>query len=307
MESYFSEFLSKYFIPILDEYEVNHTLKNTKLNEEQREVFLSLYSDYQTYIKEHHFLKEEELLLRISQDIQEKKYRYLILIGNIPICCNIPTLTIIPDYPEVELLKENIKLLYDYKQYLYQNQSLPIAHTYQNREELQQLTSSFIKENLKLINQELNQTKKKIDIYLYDDGNRLHIYSNISKTCSEILKRESSSILIALSNLKDMNLLIAKDSFSKLNKNTLVTNEKRSVLCEEFLNITKHLDTILIPNLIVDSFHEDILRTNEYYHIKVMIYVVLNKCRQKTILLCPKSRQGELRKILGSLNFQIIN
>ena len=104
-----------------------------------------------------------------------------------------------------------------------------------------------------------------------------------------------------------MNLLIGDDRFSKLDKNTLVTRKKRAICCYEYLNMKIHSDLVLLPFLIADPYHEDIIRKNEYYHLKVMIYATLHKCRHKMILLCPNSRRQELKKIFGGISFQIIN
>ena len=50
------------------------------------------------------------------EKIINNKYKYLILVGDIPIKCNIPTLTIVSNYQKTELLKENINVTDEYKE-----------------------------------------------------------------------------------------------------------------------------------------------------------------------------------------------
>ena len=51
----------------------------------------------------------------------------------------------------------------------------------------------------------------------------------------------------------------------------------------------------------IDTYHEDFLKNDYDYHIKVMLYVALSKCKSKVILLCPNSKKQELRNLLKNL------
>ena len=304
--NYFSEFIRNYLIPTIDYYEKNKSLEDTRLSREQQKIIKELYLMYEKEVTQGHYVREQELFSRIEEDILEKKYRYLFLVGDISINLKIPTMTIVSDYQEVQLLRENIKLLYDYKRYIYQNQRLPIAHVMQDYQELNSLTASFLKENLAIINKALEENKKEIDIQCYDDQNRLHIYQNIGECCEEILKDNKKNVMFGFTNLKDMKLLISSKKFSKCDKNTLFDCEKRNYPCEEILNISRVYDTIILPYLIKDYYHEDFLRNDDYYYIKVMLYVALSKCREKLVVLCPESRKQELTNILKRLGKKMV-
>lgn len=306
IENYFSEFIRNYLIPIVDYYEEYGTLEKTRLNLEQQEVIMDLYLVYKKEVEKYHYVRKQELLSRVEEDILKKNYRYLFLVGDISLRVKIPTFTIVSHYQEVQLLRENIKLLYDYKKYLYQNQRLPIAHVYLDYQELNYLTASFLKENLVVINKAFEENKKEIEIQYYEDGNRLHVYQNISVCCDKLLENATKNTMLAFIDLKDMKLLISSRLFSKCDKNTLFTQNREKILCEEVLKISKLYDTIILPYLITDYYHEDFLKTDYDYYIKVMLYVALSKCRQKVVLLCPRSRKQELKKILKNLKKQVI-
>lgn len=301
IENYFSEFIRKYLIPTMDYYEKYGTFDNTKLNTLQQQLMIELYEYYQKRISKCNYVKESELLSRIEKDIEKKRYRYLFLAGDLSFNLKVPVFTIISDYYDVQLLRENIKLLYDYKKYLYNNQTLPIAHTYLNYEELNNLTLSFLKDNLEIINKALEENKKEIDIRCYDDKNRLRVYNNISECCKKILDDNDKSVSFAFEQLKDINILIGSSLFFKKTKNMLSTNDKKVVLCEEILKISKLYNIIVLPYLIIDDYHEDFLRKDVDYYIKLMLYVSLSKCRDKVILLCPKSRKQEVLILLKKI------
>ena len=306
IENYFSEFIYKYLIPLINYYDENKNLTNINISDLAIQEFLSLYEKYNNYLDEYRLITKKQLLKRIEKEILAKKYKYLFLIGDISLNCNIPTFTIVSDYQETELLKENIKLLYDYKKYLYENQAIPIAHTYLNKGEINFLTKKFLKDNLSIINKSLEETTKEIKIYEYDDNNRLHIYRNISDCCSNILKQQSKETLVAFNHLKDINILINNNKFTKIDKNTLLTNDKVKINVEEILKIDKIYNTIILPYLIVDCYHEELFKNDYQYNVKVMLYVALNKCRKDLIILCPSSKRKEVDQLLGNLKKQVI-
>lgn len=306
IDNYFSEFIYKYLIPLINYYEEYNTLDNINISTLAKQEFLKLYETYESTLKEHQFITRKELFHKVEQEILASNYKYLFLIGDIPLNCQIKTFTIVSDYQETELLKENIKLLYDYKKYLYENQVIPITHTYLSKLEINSLTKSFLKDNLAIINKSLEETTKEIKIYEYSDINRLHVYSNISDCCSNIIEQQSKNTLLAFKQLKDINILITNNNFTKLDKNTLLTKNKTKVNVEEILKIDKLYNTIILPYLILDNYH-DVLFSDDYqYNIKVMLYVALSKCRQELIILCPSSKKQELTKLLGNLKKQVI-
>lgn len=302
IDNYFSEFIYKYLIPLINRYEETNNLDNTRLNNNAKKEFLQLYDQYTKLVKESNLITEKELLAKMEQDIKLKKYKYLILLDDIPLNCNIPTMTIVDHYEKTELLKENIKLLYDYKKYLAQNQIIPIPDTYLNKEEVAKLTNNFIKDNLLLINKHLKETTKRIDIYEYSDSNRLHIYQNISNTCYEALNNYPKNTLIGLREMKDINILVNKDNFIKQDKNTLISKNKTKIKVEEIKKITKPYNTIILPYLILDSYHDTLFTDDYQYNIKLMIYIAINKCKNNIIILCPTSKKTSLLNLLEKIN-----
>jgi len=301
IDNYFSEFINKYLIPLIKHYEENNDLSNINITDTEKEEFLLLYKEYNNYLKEQKMITEKQLSKKIEKEIQTSNYKYLFLIGNIKINSNIPTFSIVADYQETELIKENIKLLYDYKKYLYENQIIPITHTYLNKEELNSLTKKFLKDNIEIINKSLKETAKEIKVYEYSDNNRLHIYRNIGNKCLEILNQYKDNCLLALEHLKDAKILISNNNFTKLDKNTLLTTNKTKIKVEEVLKINKIYDTILLPYIIKDKYHDELFEVNYQYNIKVMLYIALNKCRHNLIILCPSSKKEELNQLLDGL------
>lgn len=290
IENYFYEFITKYLIPLIKSNNIDN------LKKEEQEEFIKLYNVVTNYIKENNIITNKELMNLVEDKIIKDKYKYLFIIGDIDININIPTFRVVDEYKELLLIKDNIKLLYDYKNYLYNNQIIPIRDTFINKEELNTLTNNFLKDNLNIINNFIENTNRDIDIYEYEDNNRLHIYRNIASICFDITKNHDN-LLIGLNSIKDINILITNNKFSKLNKNTITTNNK-NIEVEEVLKIDKLYDTIILPYTIKDNYHDN----NYQYNIKLLIYIALTKCKKRLILLCPKSKRDELDKLLGKLN-----
>lgn len=297
IDNYFSEFINNYLIPLINYYEEFLNLDDIDLAENAKREFLNVYEVYAKYLKDNNLIVEKDLFKIIEEKIMNSKYKYLFLIGNIPINVNIPTLTLVDDYKEIELIKDNIKLLYDYKKYLYKNQSIPVMNTFLGKEEISILTKKFLKDNLKIINKYLEENIKKIKAIKYDDSNRLHVYQNISGCCLDILKEYDESI-IALRDLKDVSIFNSNKKFSKLDKNTLIV-ENNTINVDEILKIDKIYNNIILPYLIKDNYHNELFKKDYQYNIKVMLYVALNKCRHNLIILIPSSKIEELNKLLG--------
>jgi hypothetical protein len=179
-------------------------------------------------------------------------------------------------------------------------------HTYLDKKEINTLTRSFLKDNLMIINKSLEEMVKEVKICVYDDSNRVYVYRNIGECCSNILVNKENTLL-AFRNLKDINILIGSNKFTKLDKDTLLTKDKEKIKVGEILKIDKLYNTIILPYLIKDDYHDELFKDDYQYNIKVMLYVALSKCRDNLIILCPSSRSIELNMILGNLKKQMIN
>lgn len=303
IDSYFSEFIYKYLIPLINYYENTFSLDNVKLSSDAKDMFLKLYSKYQELTNKSDLLGKKDFMGKMSDDIKSKNYKYLILFNDINLDCDIPTMTLADNYDKSYLINENIKLLYDYKKYLNKNQSIPIADMYLNKGELDRLTECFVKENLEFINDSLKNNTKKIEVYEYSDKFRLHVYRNISNASYEIINSNNNKdTIIGLMELKDINILVSEDNFVKIDKGTLGYNNKKNISFVEILKMNKIYDTILLPFLIKDSYHEPLFVDAYLYNIKVMLYIALSKCRSKVIILCPTSKKKKLLNLLSKIN-----
>lgn len=303
LENYFNEFILESLIPALNYYKNHQNFENTKLTKNQITEILKINTYYQNYLKKYYLIEKEELLKRMEEKLNHSNNKYVIFIGECNITTNINSMQIIRNYKEINLIKEQIKLLYDYKKYLYNNKCLTVINTYLDECELKQLTISFLKQNLNIINERLEKLEKEISIYLYDDNNRLRINQNISKICNQIIDKidDKNHLLIALNKTKDINLIISNSSCSKINKNTLLTSNQEKIYFEEIPKIKRKYDYILLPYLIMDNYHEPLLKDNFHHAIKMNLYTVLSQCKKSIFLLCPYSRKKELQQIIGNL------
>lgn len=297
MDNYFSEFINKYLIKYLDYYDLNQSFNETKLNQEQTNILIYIYKYYKEYLIKNNLITNKELSKLIEDNINNNNYKYVILNTNINLDLKSPYLKIIEDYKEIDLIKENIKLLYDYKKYLHENKILVPVNIYIDELEINNLTKLFLNKNLNVINSSFINNKKKISLYLYEDNNRLLTTKNIAKTCYEVV-RKNNDILIGVNSVNNINTLVYKDSFTKYASKKLIINNSKIIDCEEILKIRKNYERIILPFLILDTYHEDLTINNNNYNIKLMIYTSLSKCREELIILVPKTKKKEVLKIL---------
>lgn len=299
MDWYFHEFIVNKLIPWFSYYKKHQSFSNTRLSELEKEEALKIYHAYQKYLEEHQLIEEEDLEQLIFEDINLHHYRYLFLVGDISFVPECSYLKLISDYQEVELIKGNVKLLYDYKKYLYANQSLPVIHSYLGDWEINKLTCSFLKENLTFLNQKMKEDKKNICICFYEDKNRLQVYPNIASKCISILDSISSvsTIVIALNQLKEINLLVGNSEMAKINRNNVLLHHQKIVPYEETLKIEKNYSYIILPFMISSRYHVDLLQEGDL-SFKIKLYVALTQCKEGIYLLCPISFQDELKKLL---------
>ena len=121
-----------------------------------------------------------------------------------------------------------------------------------------------------------------------------------TKTIGEIIKN-NLDILIGVDNSKQLDNIVLKNYFYKYTTTSLITSSKKIVCCQEITNIKNLYNSILLPFLIKDKFHDNLLEENNSYNIKVMIYVTLNRCRDNLIILCPSSKRNLIEKTLENI------
>ena len=70
----------------------------------------------------------------------------------------------------------------------------------------------------------------------------------------------------------------------------------------KILKIRKSYDRIILPFLVKDSYHENLLVNDDDDLIKYMIFSSLSKCKDELIILCPSSKRKKFLKNLRKLN-----
>ena len=301
IDNYFKEFINNYLIKYLDYYDINNNFDNIKINDKQKDVIKHIYNYYKGWMIKNNFITDRDISLLIEQEVNANNYKYVIIISDILLNFNCNNLKIINDYNSIgyKYIKTNIKLLYDYKSYLNDNKALVTFNSFIDEKEIDDLTNKFLDNNsTSLTNYFLNEDKK-ISIYLYDDSNRLHISKNISKICYELV-RKYENILIGINKDDNINSLIYKNNFGKIDKKSLCINDK-VVLCEELLSLRKNYDKIILPFLIKDNYHENLTDIINSNLIRLIIYFGISKCKSELILLVPKKRKKEVMKLIKKI------
>lgn len=293
INNYFNDFINKYLIPLLDYYDKYHELNNLKLSDKQTKIIIEIYEYYKNYLKENNFVTQSDYQTMLENHLD--KYKYIIIDGNIDVNPKTKTLKIISDYQENPLFKDNIKLTYDYKKYLIDNSTLPIKNAFHNVDELEKLTEEFEEKCLSEIENADETLKKEINIYLYEDDNRLLINKNISKLCLKIINN-NKKIIIGIDKKKQIDNLVLKNYFSKHSPNKLITSNNDIIEYEEISKLKPKYNTILLPFLMCDSSTNFSVIQNEIKDIKIKIYTILNKCQKELIILCPKTKEEILKK-----------
>jgi len=308
IDSYFHELIMKYFLPAIEQYQKTGTIQNSDLTQDQKQELITIYDYYKEYLNKHHLIEETSLKPIVEDYLTKNNYQYLFLIGDISLNPKIEMMHIKDNYEEIELVKENVKLMYDYKKYLHEKKSLPTLDTYKSIFELSNLTKEFLKDNLKKINQKLEENQNTIYIYPYEDSNRLKNSKTITKFSSKIIEQipDKKELLIAVNHLSEINPLLIDSPLSKLDKNTMITNKKEKFHYEEICKLEKNYSHILLPYLIPDRYHEDPFTQNKEYQIKLKLYIAITYCKNNIYLLCPNSKLSKLTKRLEKLKTKII-
>jgi hypothetical protein len=244
---------------------------------------MEFYDYYNSYLELNGFVTKKKFDRMFSDKINSLGYKYIIVNSDISLDLECDNIRFIDDYRDVNLIRENIKLLYDYKKYLNNNKLFVLNDVFVDEKEIFSLTGEFLKTNLDIINDVFVNSDKSLSIYFYDDSNRLLIGKNVSRVCYEIV-RNNNNILIGVNNNKDINLLVYKESFVKKDNKSLIVDGDRVVNYEEVLKIKKNYKKIILPFLVMDSYREENLIDDRDYLVKLMIYIAFCKCLDELIL-----------------------
>ena len=259
-----------------------------------------VYKYYLEYMKKNSFVSFKCLRDRVDEKLQSSFYEYVFLVGDVSVSCKKNCLKILKKEPEIYFLRDNIKIMYDYRDYLKKYKYLIGKDTFLEGE-LSLLTSSFLKDNIRDINQKIFECKRDICICFYKDDSRVYFSLEISKIVQNIMKMEKGKkVVLGFDNLKDMQLLLRDNEFIKVNKNTL-RSKMGDILGVNISSIGENYSVIVLPYLIRDVFHKDMFMKNEIERVKFTIYMALGYCKDKMYILCPISRKKEFEGVFSKL------
>jgi len=81
----------------------------------------------------------------------------------------------------------------------------------------------------------------------------------------------------------------------------LRTKDRINIDVLEIFKIDKLYDNIILPYLVKDSYHDELFLNDYWYNFKVLLYVALNKCKKKLVVLCPNSKREEIDNVISKL------
>lgn len=299
IDNYFREFINKYLIKYIDYYDINKSFSETKLSSDEQEIIKSIYSYYKEYLGKNNLVTDGDIALLVSEYISDNKYKYVINKSNINLVGKFRVLQILDDYNGIDLIEQNIKLLYDYKKYLNDNKLLVGMNCFIDSKELSLLTRLFLDSKMKDMGKYFPVMDKNIVIKTYDDSSRMLVNKMVAGEAYEVV-RKNKNILIGLNNKSDIDELVYKNYLVKIGNNKLSIDGEREVVCEDILNIKNGYEKIVLPNL-VEYYYEDKVDIYREYRLKLMIYITLSKCKKELILLVPSSYEKEVKKVIKKI------
>ena len=301
VDSYFCDFINNILIPCILYYHENGCFVKNSFSKEQVLELKNIYDYFIEFTKNELIINDKELNLRIRNGINKSKYEYVILFGDINLDIKKKKLVIWNDYKRINIINDNVKLLYDYKSYLSDNKELLISNVYLNEGELTELTNRFLKGNLRYLNEKISDSKNSICVCFYEEENKLRYLYNLSRKIYDIVGSEKKKgIAFAFESKRDMNLLTRGDLFYKDSYNVLKC-DYGVIDCYNVLDILKKYQVVILPNLIRDSYHSLLLDSDDYYRVKVGLFMALSKCTERVYLLCPNSMRDRYISLLEKL------
>lgn len=304
--SYFIPLINDYLIPLISYYKNNLSFEELNIDKDKQERVIEIYTYYKEYLTKNNLIDKDDLILKINDDINSRhnNYKYLINIYSKEISpIEVKSMNIIEDYEKnMPIVKDNIKLFYDYKNYLNDNKIIPILNCYTDYNEINNITKNYINSNLELIDKTLkSKANKHISIYIYNDSNRLLINKNKSIITNKIVSkmRDKDKLLILGKNSYDAKDILIDNYFSKKDKNTIIYNKDNVLIDYKYLNleINNNYNNIVLINLIPNKYEEDILEKNYAYKIKLLLYIALTKSKNTVYILWPKSNMKVIKKL----------
>ena len=304
MDSYFSEFIHKILIPSIYYYQVNGNFDNTLFTEEQVIELKSFYEYYLQYKKKKFYVDVNDLHKRIQDKINHSDMSYFMMLGSDQYQYQYPkdSFVIVKNYPELNIIKGNIRLLYDYKSYLDHHKCLAVPYLFLGSDEVAFYTGMFLKEHLNDLNERIKNNQKNICVCFYDDRNRLKSYVCLNECIYHVLELEKGKdILFGIQDKFDMKYLLIGDFFTKVSQSILHCNYG-NVTCDTLFHVDKKFDVVVLPMLIPDSYHQDMFRNDEVNQVKVGLFMGLRQSRERLYVMVPVSQKKKYKKIFDSIS-----
>ena len=300
MDSYFSEFIRECLIPSMEYYSEYKSFDNTRYNNSQREILIQFYEYFLKIKKEHSYVDKKEVHDRVQKEIDNSKYDYYIILGE----CDYKFksyLLILKDYPSLEIVKDYVKLSYQYRSYLNENKKLFVKDCFCDMEEIKNLKNRFLIQYMDFFNKQIISNKKEIYICFYDDRERLKVGESLCRSVYSILlpvkNRDISFLFLDKGEIKK---LVGYDCFYKSGTYQLESDIGK-FNCYSLYTYKKS-DLVLLPFLIKDQYHMNMLSVNDVYQVKVGIYLAMDKCKDGVYIMCPYSRRSDYMKVFDGLS-----
>ena len=301
--SYFSEFIREILIPSIYYYRENSNLDGTNFSKDQRDVLDDFYHYYLEYLKKNSCVDDLMIKMRVQERLDTSCYEYFVVLGECPFEFKKNYFIVMKDYPELSFIRENIRIMYDYKAYLDDRKCLSVPHAFCSREELSFLSGEFIKENLDYLNKKIEENKKSVCLSFYEEENRLKSSVHLCAKVSSIVECEKdNSIAFFLKNKNDVKSMLSGHYFEKKGQE-LLQNEYGIFDCFSISSIQKKYDIIILPTLVRDSYHQSYFDKDEVYGVKIGLFKILSKCRQRVYLLIPNSKKDIYLKVFDRFDY----
>ena len=302
MDSYFNKFINEVMIPSIYYYQEKHSFDGRNFSDKQKNELSIIYEYYVEFMKKGHYVDEFEVHNRVQTFFDSSNYEYYVVLDDASFSFRKNYFIVLKNYPEVSLLKENVRVLYDYKKYLNQKKSLAVTDSFLSLEELDNLTNQFLRENLDYLNQKMEEYQGKICLCFYEEENKLKSYFNmVSMVCSVMEDGKGKKIGFGFGDRKEIKNMLTGGFFIKRSQDVLM-GVNGLYDCFSLSKILNKYDIIVLPSLIPSIYHQRLGIFEEMYQVKIGLFMALSKCRDKVYLLCPNAKREEYLKMFHGFN-----
>lgn len=340
LDCYFSRFIKDVvisYIDMINKYEYSYDSLIDKVNnldgnlKVRFEILLEISQYYFDYLKDHNLIDKERFNSLVKKNISFVKYKYLIVIDNQIHNMFMDDvkfkLLVIKDkkvFP-YSYLMSNVKLFCDFKKYLNCEKVIPIVDVYYGDNEIENIAMRFTsinKDRVCNVYGDVITKKKKVEIYIYDDNDKLNTDINcnylLNKVIGNICIDNNKKIMIMGRDSRDRDMLTLGNYFKFSNKNRIVCNE----FSEKFLDycfmdsedMSVYETGILIHPMDdkygfkYDCLDEELLQAlckdsvNSYEWEKKLFYMAISRVKTKLYVVVPKSGVSKFVRDIANHN-----